>query len=98
VGKGTVIRRLAELEPKVWVSVSATTRPARPGEEHGRDYLFVTEPEFGAMVRAGRFLEHADYAGFRYGTPRGPVEKRVIGPRREVRSSGERGLPASRRR
>jgi guanylate kinase len=78
VGKGTIIRRLAERFGDVWVSVSATTRPRRPGEEDGVDYFFVTEDEFSRMVEDGDFLEWATVHGtHRYGTPRRPVEERL---------------------
>lgn len=61
--------------PKVWLSVSATTRPPRPGEVDGRHYFFVDDPEFDRMEREGQLLEWATVHGrARYGTPRGPVE------------------------
>jgi guanylate kinase len=60
--------------PEVWISVSATTRAPRPGEQEGVDYHFVSEDEFARMVGANEFLEHATYAGHHYGTPRQPVE------------------------
>jgi guanylate kinase len=62
----------------VWLSVSATTRPPRPGEIEGLHYLFVTDVQFDAMVAAGQLLEWAVVHGrHRYGTPRGPVEERL---------------------
>jgi guanylate kinase len=73
VGKGTVVAALRELHPHVWVSVSATTRAPRPGETDGVQYHFVDHPGFAAMVEADELLEHADFAGNRYGTPRAPV-------------------------
>ena len=57
--------------------VSATTRRPRPGERDGREYHFVSLPDFGRMVDAGEFLEWAAYDGNRYGTPRRPVERRL---------------------
>jgi guanylate kinase len=75
VGKGTLIRRLLEARPDYRLSVSATTRPARPGEEEGRDYHFLTEQEFERRLAAGDFLEHALYAGNHYGTLREEVER-----------------------
>ena len=74
VGKGTVVSRLAALHPEVFVSVSATTRPPRPGEHDGVDYLFVSEADFDDLVAQDRLLEWARVHGrHRYGTPRAPV-------------------------
>jgi guanylate kinase len=77
VGKGTLIRGLMERLPRLELSVSATTRPARPGERDGVDYHFLVPEEFERRVRAGEFVEHADYAGRRYGTLRSELEDRV---------------------
>jgi guanylate kinase len=77
VGKGTVIGRIRARYPQLWLSVSATTRQPRPGEVDGKEYHFVTEDEFAAMVARGEFLEHATYAGHSYGTPRQPVEEQL---------------------
>ena len=63
-----------EQDRKISLSVSATTRPKRPGETHGKDYCFVDNPHFQKMVDEGAFLEWADVFGYRYGTPREPVE------------------------
>jgi guanylate kinase len=79
VGKGTLIRSLQERYPGLRLSVSATTRPPRPGEEPGRDYWFLSDEEFDARLRAGEFLEHAAYAGHRYGTLRSEVERAASG-------------------
>jgi guanylate kinase len=73
-GKSTIARKLLEAHPELGVSVSATTRPIRPGEVDGKDYHFVDLEEFRRMVSAGDFLEWAHVFGHRYGTPRGPVE------------------------
>jgi guanylate kinase len=73
VGKGTVVAELRRLVPHVWVSVSATTRSPRPGEQDGREYQFVDRDGFAAMVARGEFLEHDEHFGNRYGTPRQPV-------------------------
>jgi len=73
VGKGTVVRAVRELLPQLWVSVSCTTRPPRPGEADGVQYYFVDREQFDRMVAAGELLEHAEFAGNRYGTPRQPV-------------------------
>ena len=76
VGKGTVAGEIRERHPEVWISVSATTRPPRPGERHGEHYWFVSAGEFDAMVARGDLLEWAVVHGaHRYGTPRGPVEE-----------------------
>lgn len=74
VGKGTVVGRLRETRPEVFVSVSATTRPARPGEVDGVHYLFVDDAEFDRLIADGELLEWAVvHNSFRYGTPREPV-------------------------
>jgi guanylate kinase len=78
-GKTTISRRLLEAERNVVMSVSATTRPRRPGEVDGRDYFFVDPTEFNLMVNRGELLEHAKVFGNYYGTPRGPVEKALAG-------------------
>ncbi len=75
VGKGTLIRALRERFRGLELSVSATTRPERPGEVDGRDYWFLSAEEFERRVAADAFLEHATYAGNRYGTPRSEIER-----------------------
>jgi guanylate kinase len=77
VGKGTLIEQLLERIPELELSTSATTREPRPGEEDGRDYHFLTSAEFEHRVKSGDFLEHATYAGNRYGTLRTEVEQRL---------------------
>jgi guanylate kinase len=77
VGKGTLIRGLLERMPELELSVSATTRPPRPGERDGVDYHFLTREEFDERVRAGGFVEHATYSGNRYGTLRSELERRL---------------------
>ena len=77
MGKGSVIAAVRQRHPHVWLSVSVTTRPPRPGERDGVEYHFVDGAEYGRMVRAGELLEHADYAGSSYGTPRQPVLDRL---------------------
>jgi len=77
VGKGTLIRGLMERLGELELSVSATTRAPRPGERDGVDYHFLTPEEFDRRVAAGDFVEHADYAGRRYGTLRSELEGRL---------------------
>jgi guanylate kinase len=77
VGKGTLIRGLLERVPALELSVSATTRPPRPGERDGEHYHFLSSEEFGAHVRAGDFVEHATYSGNRYGTLRAELERHL---------------------
>lgn len=77
VGKGTVVRTVRAQHPQVWVSVSCTTRFPRPGERNGVDYWFVSRERFAELVAAGELLEHAEFAGNLYGTPREPVAQRL---------------------
>ncbi|MGH2950430.1 MAG: guanylate kinase [Solirubrobacterales bacterium] len=77
VGKGTLIGELLERVPGLELSVSATTREPRDGEQVGRDYHFLSPEEFGRRAEAGDFLEHATYSGHRYGTLRSEVERRL---------------------
>jgi guanylate kinase len=77
VGKGTLIRGLMERLGDLELSVSATTRSARPGERNGVDYHFLSPEDFERRVREGRFVEHAHYAGRRYGTLRSELDERV---------------------
>ena len=74
-GKTTLARRLLAADPAVTFSVSATTRPPRPGEQDGREYHFVSRAEFLAMVERGELLEHAEVFGNLYGSPRRPIEQ-----------------------
>ena len=75
VGKGTVVARLRELYPNLYVSISATTRNPRPGEEDGKDYYFVNQHRFDQLVRDGKMLEWAQVHGAHcYGTPAEPVD------------------------
>jgi len=74
VGKSTITAALRN-DPRFWVSVSATTRAPRVGEKDGVDYFFYSAERFDNMVNAGEFLEWAEFAGNKYGTPREPVEQ-----------------------
>ena len=73
VGKGTLLRHLRQRHPDLYLSTSATTRAPRDGEEHGKDYYFVTREQFEQMIASGDLLEWAEFAGNYYGTPRQPV-------------------------
>ncbi|MFZ2625987.1 MAG: guanylate kinase [Propionibacterium sp.] len=85
VGKGTVVARLHELHPEVFVSVSATTRAPRPGEVDGVSYHFVDDHRFDQLMSTGGLLEWATVHGAaRYGTPREPVERAVAQGRRVI--------------
>lgn len=72
-GKSTLAKSLLESDPDITMSVSATTRPRRPGEAEGEDYYFVSQSDFGLMVNRGELLEHAQVFDNYYGTPREPV-------------------------
>lgn len=73
-GKTTITRALLKGNPDMLLSVSATTRPRRPGEVQAQDYYFTDIPAFNEMVDNGEMLEHAKVFGHYYGTPREPVE------------------------
>jgi guanylate kinase len=77
VGKGTLIRELLRRVPDLELSVSATTRDPRDGEEHGREYHFLSAEEFERRMDAEDFIEFATYSGNRYGTLRSEVERRL---------------------
>jgi len=77
VGKGSVVAEVRRSHPEVWVSVSLTTRAPRPGDIDGVTYRFVDPAEFERAAAAGELLEHASYAGHRYGTPKRPVLERL---------------------
>jgi guanylate kinase len=75
-GKGTLIRELLRRVPDLEVTVSATTRDRRPGEQEGREYWFLTPEDFLARIEAGDFLEHVEYiSGHRYGTLRSELDR-----------------------
>jgi guanylate kinase len=73
-GKSTISRMLLEADNEVTMSVSATTRPKRPGEVDDVDYHFVDDAEFDRLIDAGEFVEWAPVFGYRYGTPKAPVK------------------------
>jgi guanylate kinase len=73
-GKTTISRMLLDADDEIAMSVSATTRPKRPGEHDDKDYRFVEEEEFDQMIRDSEFVEWANVFGYRYGTPKAPVK------------------------
>ncbi len=74
-GKSTISRMLLAADEEVTMSVSATTRPKRPGEVNGKDYHFVDDSQFDSMIESGEFVEWAHVFGYRYGTPKSPVKQ-----------------------
>ncbi len=76
-GKTSICRAVMERREGIYFSVSATTRPPREGEVHGRDYLFVSKDEFLSMVDKGELVEWAEVHGHLYGTPIRPLVKRT---------------------
>jgi len=101
VGKTTIARKLAEI-PGVTRVMTTTTRGRRPQEEDGRDYRFLTRPEFEAAAARGEFLEYAEIDGNLYGTPRAAIERELAAGRvvlvdidvQGARSVRAAGLPA----
>ena len=77
VGKNSVLNRVMQLRDRVQYSVSATSRPMRPGEIDGKSYYFVTRAQFEQMIAAGELLEHAEYVGNYYGTPLQPIREAI---------------------
>ncbi len=77
VGKGTLIRSLLARHPALQLAISATTRRPRPGERDGVDYHFLDPADFDRLIAAGEFVEHAEYAGNRYGTLRRELDQRA---------------------
>jgi len=90
VGKGTLIRALLERTEGLALSTSATTRAPRAGEVDGREYHFLTDEEFERRLGRGDFLEHATYAGHRYGTLRSELERESRGVVLEIELQGAR--------
>ena len=77
VGKGTLVTRLLERHPQLWLSVSATTRAPREGEQDGIHYFFHSRESFDRLVSEGGLLEWAEFAGNCYGTPKRPVVEKL---------------------
>jgi guanylate kinase len=90
VGKGTLIKGLLRAIPGLQLAVSATTRAPRPGEQNGADYHFLSDEEFERRVQNGEFVEHATYAGNRYGTLRTELERPATGILLEIDVQGAR--------
>lgn len=90
-GKTTLCKKLLEDDLGLVQSVSMTTRPPRPGEKSGKDYVFVPKERFLRMVSRGAFLEHEDNFGFLYGTPRQAVEKNLRAGRNVLLSIDVKG-------
>jgi guanylate kinase len=98
VGKGTLIAQLLRRLPDLELSVSATTREPRPGEQDGRDYHFQRREEFDRRAEAGEFLEFATYSGNRYGTLRSEIDRRLAAGRSvvlEIEVQGARQVRAA---
>ena len=74
-GKTTISRKLMEVDPSITMSVSATTRPMRPGEVEGRDYHFVGDAEFERLIADDEFAEWAYVFDHRYGSPKEPIKE-----------------------
>ena len=75
VGKNTVLNSVVQQRERVQYSISATSRPMRPGEVDGKSYYFVTRAQFETMIENGELLEHAEYVGNYYGTPLAPIRE-----------------------
>ena len=76
-GKDTVVKYLMEAHPEIEISVSATTRAMRPGEEEGVNYYYMTNAQFEEKLARGEILEHVNYCGKYYGTPKSEVDRRI---------------------
>ena len=76
-GKDTVAQRLIQLHPEIEVSVSATSRAPRPGEQEGVNYYYMTRENFEEKIAAGEILEYTEYCGNYYGTPKSEVDRRI---------------------
>lgn len=98
VGKSTLEKRLLAEFDDLAYSVSATTRPPRPGEKDGRDYFFVDRAEFDRMIETNELLEWAEFYGHRYGTPAGPLQEAMNAGRNLVIDVEVEGVEQLRRR
>ena len=84
VGKGTVIKEFLRRNPEFKLSVSCTTRAPREGEEHGKNYFFLTREDFQACIDRGEFLEWAEFSGNMYGTQRSYIEEKLAQGKRLI--------------
>ena len=84
VGKGTVIKEFLRRNPEFKLSVSCTTRAPREGEEHGKNYFFLTRDDFQACIERGEFLEWAEFSGNMYGTQRPYIEEKLAQGKRLI--------------
>lgn len=84
VGKGTVIKEFLRRNPEFKLSVSCTTRAPREGEEHGKNYFFLTKEDFQACIEIGEFLEWAEFSGNMYGTQRPYIEEKLAQGKRLI--------------
>lgn len=76
-GKDTVAQRLMQLHPEIEISISATSRPMRPGEAEGVNYYYLTREAFEQRIEAGQILEYTEYCSNYYGTPKAEVDRRI---------------------
>lgn len=97
-GKTTIAKALLAARDDLGYSVSATTRPPRPGEKDGVDYYFMTEEEFRRRRDAGEFLEWAEYSGYLYGTLRSEVDRVLSSGRHVIMDIDVQGARAIRQR
>ena len=77
VGKGTVVKKILDLNDKFWLSISATTRKKRTGEINGEHYYFLSKEKFQEMIRSNSFIEWAQFADNFYGTPLESINKKI---------------------
>tara|TARA_Y100000589_G_scaffold22251_1_gene18487 strand:- start:248 stop:799 length:552 start_codon:yes stop_codon:yes gene_type:complete len=77
VGKGTIVKDILKKDKNIWLSISATTRCPREGEEDGKDYYFFSKKTFQQMIDDEKFLEWAEFAGNFYGTPLDSIKEKI---------------------
>ena len=77
VGKGTIVKKILDMDTNIWLSVSATTRKPREGEIDGNEYYFLSERLFKNMINKNQLIEWAKFAGNYYGTPLSSVNKKI---------------------